>query len=120
MSLSRVVSRTGDTLLVEQKGEFGVLFFRQPVELWLEVVETPRKTIVARTVGGSFREMTGRYDIEEMRGRVRISYAGHFVPGFALPPFLGIVAIRHTAATQLTAMVEEIMRRDARARAASR
>src|SRR3954470_8664560 len=27
MSVSRVVSRTGDTALVEQKGEFGFLFF---------------------------------------------------------------------------------------------
>src|SRR4051812_1792339 len=33
MSVSRVVSRTGDTALVEQKGDFGFLFFRQPVEL---------------------------------------------------------------------------------------
>ena len=116
MSVSRVLSRTGDTALVEQKGEFGVLFFRQPIELKLEIVETPRKTIVARAVGGSFREMSGRYDLEEAGGRVRINYAGRFVPSFALPPFLGVVAVRHTAATQLAAMVDEIVRRDALAR----
>src|SRR5712671_3799273 len=52
MSVSRVVSRTGDTALVEQKGEFGILFFRQPIDLTLEIVETPRRTIVARAVGG--------------------------------------------------------------------
>jgi carbon monoxide dehydrogenase subunit G len=117
MSVSRVVSRTGDTVIVEQKGEFGVLFFHQPVELRLEIVETPRRTIVARAVGGSFREMNGRYDLEEGGGRVKISYAGRFVPAFALPPFLGIIGVRHTAATQLAALVDEIMRRDARAKA---
>jgi carbon monoxide dehydrogenase subunit G len=117
MSASRVVSRKGDTALVEQKGEFGFLFFRESVELKLEIVETPRRTIVARAVGGSFREMSGRYDLDQAGGRVRISYAGRFVPDFPLPPFLGIVAIRHTAATQLAAMVDEIVRRDARAKA---
>jgi carbon monoxide dehydrogenase subunit G len=116
MSVSRVVSRTGNTVIVEQKGEFGVLFFHQPVELRLEIVETPSRTIVARAVGGSFREMNGRYDLGEAGGRVKISYAGRFVPAFSLPPFLGIIGVRHTAATQLAALVDEIMRRDARAK----
>ena len=117
MSYSRVLSRDGDKVIVEQKGDFGVLFFRQPIELKLEIVETPRRTIVAHAVGGSFREMSGRYDLESGEGRgVRISYAGHFVPGFALPPFLGIIGVRHTAAVQLTALVDEIVRRDERAR----
>jgi carbon monoxide dehydrogenase subunit G len=118
MSVSRVLSREGNTVIVEQKGEFGVLFFHQPVELRLEIVETPRSTIVARAVGGSFREMSGRYDLDEIGGRVRISYVGRFVPGFSLPAFLGIIGVRHTAATQLTALVDEIMRRDARGKAA--
>jgi carbon monoxide dehydrogenase subunit G len=115
MSVSRVLSRAGNTVIVEQKGEFGILFFRQPVELKLEIVETPRKTIVARAIGGSFREMSGRYDLEEKGGRVRLSYVGRFVPSFAMPPFLGIVGVRHTAAVQLEALVDEIMRRDAQA-----
>jgi carbon monoxide dehydrogenase subunit G len=118
MSVSRVLSREGNTVIVEQKGEFGVLFFHQPVELRLEIVETPRSTIVARAVGGSFREMSGRYDLDETGGRVRIGYTGRFVPGFSLPAFLGIIGVRHTAASQLTALVDEIMRRDARAKAA--
>jgi carbon monoxide dehydrogenase subunit G len=117
MSVSRVLSRTSATTIVEQKGEFGFLFFRQPVELKLEVAETPQSVIVARAVGGSFREMSGRYDLEDVDGGVRIAYTGRFVPDFPLPPFLGVIAIRHTAATQLSAMVDEILRRDARAKA---
>jgi carbon monoxide dehydrogenase subunit G len=120
MSLSRVLSRTGNTVVVEQKGEFGILFFRQTIDLTLEIVETPRRAIVARAVGGSFREMSGRYDLEQTGGRVRLSYAGRFVPSFPLPPFLGIVGVRHTAATQLEAMVDEILRRDAAAKAGRR
>lgn len=117
MSESRVVSRSDNTVIVEQKGEFGVLFFHQAVELRLEIVETPRTSIVARALGGSFREMSGRYDLDDSGGRARISYAGRFVPAFTLPPFLGIIGVRHTAASQLAALVDEIVRRDARARA---
>jgi carbon monoxide dehydrogenase subunit G len=119
MSVSRVLSRNGNTVIVEQKGEFGVLFFHQPIDLTLEIVETPHTSIAARAVGGSFREMSGRYDLDQAGGRVRISYAGRFVPGFSLPAFLGIIGVRHTAATQLSALVDEIMRRDARRKAAS-
>jgi carbon monoxide dehydrogenase subunit G len=118
MSVSRVLSRSGDTTIVEQKGEFAFFFFRQNVELTLEIVETPPSRIIARAIGGSFREMAGRYDLEDLGGRVRISYSGRFVPDFPLPPFFGIVAVRHAAATQFTAMVEEIRRRDARAKSA--
>ena len=116
MSYSRVLSRDGDKVIVEQKGDFGVLFFRQPIELKLEIVETPRRAIVAHAVGGSFREMSGRYDLDEAGGELRISYAGRFVPAFTLPAFLGIIGVRHTAATQLAALVDEIVRRDERAR----
>lgn len=117
MSYSRVLSRDGNKVTIEQKGEFGVLFFRQPIELKLEIVETPHRTIVARAVGGSFREMTGRYDLDRVEGGgVRIGYAGHFVPAFPLPTFFGIIGVRHTAASQLSALVDEIVRRDARAR----
>jgi carbon monoxide dehydrogenase subunit G len=120
MSVSRVLSRTGNTVLVEQKGEFGILFFRQSVELRLEIVETPKSTVAAHAVGGSFREMSGRYDLAAADGRVRLTYAGRFVPSFSLPPFLGIVGVRHTVATQLEALVDEIVRRDAKAKQSAR
>jgi ribosome-associated toxin RatA of RatAB toxin-antitoxin module len=114
LSASKVVSRNANTLVVEQKGEFAFLFFRQPVEVRMETVETPQSRIVAHAISGSFREMSGRYDLQKIgEAGIRITYTGRFVPGFSLPPFFGIVAVRHTAAKQFTAMVEEIQRRDA-------
>jgi carbon monoxide dehydrogenase subunit G len=121
MSASRVLSRSGDTLLVEQKGEFAFFFFRQPIEVKLEIVEVPLSRIVARSIGGgSFLEMTGRYDLEKSDDGVKITYTGRFVPNFSLPPFLGVVAVRHTAATRFAAIVAEIQRRDALAKAGAR
>jgi len=43
MKSSRVVSRDGNRVLVEQKGEFGFFFYRQAVDVVLEVVEYPMR-----------------------------------------------------------------------------
>lgn len=117
LSDSRVVSRSNGKVLVEQKGEFAFLFFHRAIELRLEITETPRSRIVARAISGSFSEMAGRYDLEADGDGVRVLYAGRFVPRFALPPLLGMIALRHTAATQFEAMVREMQRRDALVRA---
>ncbi|MGC2519351.1 MAG: SRPBCC family protein [Burkholderiales bacterium] len=113
MRSSRVVLRNGDGLIVEQKGEFGFLFFRQPVEVKLAVVEYPPQRIVARAVGGNLREMEGRYELENLPSGVRLSYFGRLVPEFSLPPIIGRMVVRSVLAKQFTAMVKEILRRDA-------
>ncbi len=119
MRSSRVVQRDGDRLLVEQTGEFGFLFFQQPVEVKLAVVESPPWRIVAHAVGGNLREMEGRYELESLpMGAVRLSYSGRLVPGFPVPPIIGRVVVRSVLAKQFTAMVNEILRRDAATRSA--
>jgi carbon monoxide dehydrogenase subunit G len=118
MRSSRVLLRHGDELLVEQKGEFGFLFFRQPVDVKLAVIEYPPRQIVARAVGGNLREMEGRYELEILPAGVRLSYFGRLVPEFSLPPIIGRMVVRSVLAKQFTAMVKEILRRDALARSA--
>ena len=119
MRSSRVVQRDGDRLLVEQTGEFGFLFFQQPVEVKLAVVESPARRIVAHAVGGNLREMEGRYELENLpTGAVRLSYSGRLVPEFPVPPIIGRMVVRRVLAKQFTAMVNEILRRDAFARGA--
>jgi ribosome-associated toxin RatA of RatAB toxin-antitoxin module len=118
LTVSRVISRNANSLVVEQKGEFAFLFFRQPIEVRMDTVETPRSRIVAHAIaGGSFRELSGRYELQNLEeGGVRITYMGRFVPAFPLPPFLGIIAVRNTASTQFAAMMAEIRRRDSLAK----
>jgi len=116
---SRVVQRDGDRLLVSQTGEFSFLFFRQPVEVMLAVAESAPRQIVARAVGGNLREMEGRYELENLpTGAVRLSYSARLIPEFSVPPFIGKMVVRRVLAKQFTAMVNEILRRDALARAA--
>lgn len=121
MHSSRVIRRDGDQVLVEQTGEFGFLFFRQPVEVRLSVAESPPRRIVARAVGGNLRSLEGRYVVESLPGgEVRLSYSGRLVSGFQVPPFVSRMAVRNTMARQFQALVQEIVRRDVSAHGEAR
>jgi carbon monoxide dehydrogenase subunit G len=117
MRSSRVLRRDGDQVLIEQTGEFGFLFFRQPVEVRLSVAESPPRRIVAHAVGGNLQSLEGRYAIESLPGgEVRLNYSGRLVPGFDVPRFVSRMAVRSTMARQFQALVQEIVRRDLSAR----
>ena len=114
MRNSRVVRRAGDHFIVEQTGEFGFLWFNQPVQARLAVVEVPPRSVVAHAVGGNLKAMEGRYTVAVTpEGTVRLSYSGRLVPDFAVPPVIGKMVVRNVLAEQFRAMVEEIVRRDA-------
>jgi carbon monoxide dehydrogenase subunit G len=121
MRSSRVIRRDGDQVLVEQTGEFGFLFFRQPVEVRLAVSEWPQRRIVAHAVGGNLQSMEGRYVVESLANdQVRLSYSGRLVPGFQVPPFVSRIAVRSTMDRQFRALVQEILRRDPAVRGEAR
>ena len=120
MRSSKVVQRDGNKLLVDLAGELAFLFFRQPLEVRLEVVETPQRRIVAHAVSGNLRAMEGRYAVESLpSGLVRLSYAGGLAPEFPVPPVIGTVVVRMVLAKQFQALVAEIVRRDAAERGAT-
>jgi len=112
----RVLQRNGDQLLVQQTGAFGFLFFEQPIDVELAVTESPSQRIVAHAVAGNLKEMDGRYTLSVLpTGEVRLSYAGRLVPEFAVPPVVGKLVVRNVLARQFSAVVKEIVRRDAAA-----
>jgi ribosome-associated toxin RatA of RatAB toxin-antitoxin module len=116
MKSSRVVSRDGNRVLVEQKGEFGFFFYRQPVDVMLEVVEEPRRRIDARRISGNIRDLQTHYELKASDPGVKLDYAGRFIPEFSVPPFFGMAMVRRVVERRFRAMVEEIVRRDALAR----
>lgn len=120
MKSSRVVSRNGDRVLVEQRGEIGFFFYRQPVDVTLEVLEQPQRWIVARRIGGNVRDLETRYELQTSDAGVRLDYAGRFIPEFSLPPLIGIPIVRRIVERRFRAMVDEILRRDALARSRSK
>ena len=116
MKSSRVVSRDGGRVRVEQKGEFGFFFYRQPVDVTLEVLEQPPHRIDARRIAGNIRELETRYELGTSDAGVRFGYSGRFIPAFSLPPLIGMPIVRRIVERRFRALVEEIVRRDALAR----
>jgi hypothetical protein len=120
MQSSRVIRHDGDQLLVEQRGSVGFLFFQQPIEVTLSVVEAPQRGIEAHAVSGNMAEMDGRYGLETLpSGLVRLSYSGRLVPDFPVPPVVGRIAVRSVLERQFNALVAEIVRRDTAVRGAA-
>ena len=110
---SRMVSRGADAAVVEQRGELRFLWVRIPLEVRYEIREHPPRVVESRATSGSFREMTGRYELVQNGGMLRVAYRGRLVPDFAMPPLIGTIAVRMNVERQFTAMIGEIERQSA-------
>ena len=118
MKSSRVVSRDGNKVRVEQKGDVGFFFYKEPVNVLLEVHEEPPRRITAKSIEGNVRELETRYELQASASGVKLDYAGRFVPSFAIPPLIGMPLVNRLIERRFRAMIEEIQRRDALARGA--
>lgn len=108
---SRVVSRSANGVIVEQKGRMTFLFFSQPVEARLAVIESPPSLVSTRALAGNLRDFTGHYRLAEVAGGVRVDYDARFVPEFDLPPLLGPAVVRSVLERTFTAVLKEMLRR---------
>ena len=111
LTLSRVTARSAEGVTVEQKGEARLLVFSFPIEVKLAIAESPPTKVVSRAIGGSFRELSGTYLVEEQGGRISLRYSGRMAPGFFVPPLIGTWVLRNNVETTFAALVEEIVRR---------
>lgn len=116
LSSSVVHLRDGKRVLLEQQGQARFLWFSYPIDVRLEVMESPRDWITSRNVGGNLRRMTGRYDLQPVRGATLLHYRGELEPDFELPFIIGTLAVRIMVEQQFAAMVAEIERRAATSR----
>jgi ribosome-associated toxin RatA of RatAB toxin-antitoxin module len=120
MKSSRVVSRDGNKVRVEQHGDVGFFFYREPVSMLLEVHEEPPSRITARGIEGNIRRLETRYELRSSDAGIRLDYAGRFVPDFSIPPLIGMPIMNRLIERRFRAMVAEIQRRDALARGATK
>ena len=113
LSRSAVQAREANRVVVEQKGEARFLVFSYPIEVRLEVLESPTDSIVSRAIGGNLKRMQGRYELRNAAGGIQLRYSGALEPDFGLPPIIGTLAVRTMVEEQFGAMVAEIERRAA-------
>jgi ribosome-associated toxin RatA of RatAB toxin-antitoxin module len=111
MIASRVVTRAGRALVIEQKGEARLLWFRYPIEVTLAVEEFPYERITARAVAGNFKALTGIYHLDPRERPIRLRYSGRMTPDFFVPPLVGALILRRNVERQFSALIDEIVRR---------
>lgn len=110
LQVSRIVSREGNSALVEQKGAARLLFWSYPMEVRLSITEYPFERIESRSVAGNFREMSNTYTLEMRSGTIYLAYSGRMVPDFYVPPLIGTLALAQNVESTFRALVSEMER----------
>ena len=111
MQSSRVVSAPGEPVLLEQRGEAGVLVFRIQIHVVLEIREFPRERIAFRAVGGNMKSMQGQWVLRRDGGALTLGYEAQIEPDFWVPPWIGDLVMRTSVEKQVAGVVREMVRR---------
>ena len=108
MQESRVASRDGSRVVVDQRGEASLLFFTFPMRVRLAIEEFPNDRIVSHAIAGNFKELHGVYYLQARDAGLQLRYEGGFTPDFGVPPLIGTLLVRSTVERRFGAMVREI------------
>lgn len=111
MHSSRIVSGLGEPLLLEQRGESGVLFFKVTTTTVSRIVETPESEIHFELVRGNLRRLRGAWSLAPHDHATIVSYRAELIPEFTLPPFIGPAVMGQSVKTMVEGVVREIERR---------
>lgn len=110
MSVSRVVSTHGTSVIVEQAGTAALGPLHIPFEITFQIEESPPDGIDSRAVSGSLRSIESRYTLAVREQGSRLLYAGRVRLGFPLLGSLGRSVIEENVGRQFGALVGEIER----------
>lgn len=110
--ISSQVTERGDTVLkVVQKGVAHYGLFSTNFESTREIRMTPLREIRAHGIGGNIQRMESVMQLRAEGAGTRLTYHDEVLPGFWFPPFIGPALVRHQTAEQLSAMLQEMIRR---------
>lgn len=113
LRVSRVVSRRGSIVTVEQSGDASLWLLRIPLDITLEITEFPPNRLQSRGVAGSLRAISSSYVLSPAPPGVRLEYQGHVAPGFVLFDALEDIAVHQNVTRHFQALADEIERRSA-------
>ena len=109
---SRLLSRIGNTAVIEQYGEARFLFFKRSIHLIVSVLEQPISVIEIGLVSGDMKVYNCRWELVPIpeTGGTRILYTGKLVPKFYVPGMLGANIIRSDIEKMMAAVLERLDR----------
>lgn len=110
LETAKVVSRTGNRVIVEQFGTARFLFFQRPIHLLVQVREEPISVIEVSLVNGDMKTYVCRWEFSPLpdQGGTRISYSGKLVPKFYVPGMLGTKMVRSDIERMMQAVLERL------------
>jgi ribosome-associated toxin RatA of RatAB toxin-antitoxin module len=109
---SKVLSRSGNNVVIEQYGEARFLFFKRSIHLVVNAIEQPNSVIDIGLVSGDMKIYTCRWELVPVpeTGGTRILYSGKLVPKFYVPGMLGSNIIRSDIEKMMAAVLERLDR----------
>lgn len=111
LHFSHVVSRSGDTLQVMQKGKMRVGPFTFPVETLREIQLTPFIEMRSRLISGNMKKLVTTTRLAAEGNGTRIFNHAASVPDFWVPPLIGKLFIRRETRDKFEQLRNEIVRR---------
>lgn len=108
---SKVVSISGDTLKIFQRGSatYGPISF--PFESTREIRLIPFDKIWSHMISGNMRKMEGTTQLIDEGGQTQIIYHTDTIQEYWIPPIVGKTFIEHEIREQFYEMRNEIVRR---------
>jgi ribosome-associated toxin RatA of RatAB toxin-antitoxin module len=106
---AKVVSRTGNRVILEQSGVARFLFLSRTIHLIVQVAEEPTSAIDISLVTGDMKVYNCRWEIIALPdGGTRIAYSGKMVPKFYVPGMLGSNIIRRDIERMMRAVLHRL------------
>jgi hypothetical protein len=112
LEVSKVISRSGNSLRVFQKNQFRFGPFSIPVETVRDVRLTAPVRTESRLVSGSVKKYTAITELVPEANGTRIVYRSFAVPGSALALFASDSYVRRETEEQFRELRAEILRRE--------
>lgn len=109
LATTKVLSRTGNRVVIEQSGMARFLFFSRTIHLVVQAVEDPMSSIDINLVSGDMKVYSCRWTLTPLPdGGTRINYSGKLVPKFYVPSMLGANLISHDIERMMGAVLQRV------------
>lgn len=115
MESSKVLSRNGGEVIIEQFGVARFLFMSRTIHLIVRAVEQPMSSIDISLMSGDMKHYEARWELVPVpeTGGTKIIYHGKLLPNFYVPSLLGSKMVRNDIERMMNAVLARLDRRDA-------
>jgi ribosome-associated toxin RatA of RatAB toxin-antitoxin module len=115
MESSKVLSRNGGEVIIEQFGVARFLFMSRTIHLIVRAVEQPMSSIDISLISGDMKHYESRWELVPVpeTGGTKIIYHGKMLPNFYVPSLLGAKMVRSDIERMMNAVLARLDRRDA-------